>query len=109
MAREHVSTWLSGGPPGAADDDVLDNAALIASELAVNAIRHGLPTAALTLERSPDGIRISVKGTSPHGDPTLGAAGDTATSGRGLAIIAGLAEAWGWDREGDQLTVWAVL
>ncbi len=82
---------------------------LMASELAVNAVRHGTAPAELTLTAVEGSLRISVRGTSPTGDPHVEAVDDLATSGRGLAIVASLAADWGWSRDGDQVTVWATV
>lgn len=105
-ARGHVAEFLGDRDVAA---EAADAVTLVASELAVNAIRHGEGDAHLRLQTTEAGIRISVVGTSAGGDPTPGAADELATSGRGLAIVASLAQDWGWAREGDQVTVWAVV
>ncbi len=105
-ARDHVNEYATDA---AIAEDLADSLTLVASELAVNAVRHGEGDATLTLQRAESGIRVSVQGSSPTGDPTIGDADELATSGRGLAIVASLAQDWGWTRDGDLVTVWAIL
>lgn len=108
VARDHVREWWGTGTHGVAADR-LDDAMLMASELAVNAVRHGRAPVELTLNGFEGLLRISVRGTSPTGDPQVAAMDDLATSGRGLAIVASLAADWGWSRDGDEVTVWATV
>lgn len=105
-ARDHVAEFA-----GALDVDAesADAISLVASELAVNAVRHGEGHVTLLLDLVGDRVRVRVRGTSPTTDPSPGAADELDTSGRGLAIVASLAEDWGWSRDGDQVTVWAVV
>lgn len=112
IARHRIEEWLAGSgvlESGVINEELVDDATLIASELAVNAVRHGQAPAVLTAHVDGQTIRISVTGRSPHGDPALGQAALTSTSGRGLALVAALSQEWGWSREGDELTVWALL
>lgn len=105
-AREHVGAFVGDAGLGG---DMEDTLTLVASELAVNAIRHGSGGATLLLEVVEGGVRVSVHGESATSDPMLGHADASATSGRGLAIVASLARDWGWSRDGDQVTVWALV
>jgi anti-sigma regulatory factor (Ser/Thr protein kinase) len=87
------------------------DAALLASELVGNAVRHGrpLPSGDITVEWqvSADGYYIAV---TDGGDPVSVAPKDTEltdTSGRGLMIIAALSREWGVIKTGTGTTVWA--
>lgn len=95
--------------------DRCDDAALIVSELVGNALRHGRPRPDGTLLVSwvLDGHRLRVEVTDGGGftRPELRPATDNemAVSGRGLAIIDMLAEAWGSHSDATGTTVWALV
>jgi anti-sigma regulatory factor (Ser/Thr protein kinase) len=110
VARRSVQAALLES--GAGEDDAFD-AALIASELVGNAVRHAapLPSGHLAVEWSVDrdGYRISVTdGGSQHRVSTR-SAGAHETTGRGLTIVAALAQDWGVTNNAgsDHITVWA--
>lgn len=103
-AREHVARDL--GERGVAGA-VVDDAVLIASELAANAVRHGSPPALLRLDYSPDLIRITASNHGSSPDPRILTADPDAGHGRGLAMTEALASKVGWSRDGDRLDVWA--
>ena len=106
FARERVRTALTGlGMTG----EALEEAELIASELAANAVRYGQTPYTLTLEASADRVRIMVSNHGSTEDPQLIDAEIYSHHGRGLAIVTALAEGLGWDRQGDRLDVWADL
>jgi anti-sigma regulatory factor (Ser/Thr protein kinase) len=97
---------------GLSDEDAFD-AALIASELVANAVRHAapLPSGHLAVEwiLEADGYRISVTdGGSQHRVSSRPANGRD-LSGRGLAIVAALAQDWGVSTNvgSAYITVWA--
>lgn len=112
VARRHVTEMLrrQGVTP-----DRCDDAALIVSELVGNALRHGRPRpdGTVRVTWSLDGHRLRVE-VSDGGGPTepelrSAAATQMAVSGRGLAIIDVIAEAWGSSRDGSGTTVWALV
>ncbi len=105
-ARRHVTAELEAE---SVDDEVVDDAVLIASELAANAIRHGEPPASLSLEYRDNRVRISVHDSGRGPGPQVQEPSDTAGSGRGLAMIQQIGVDHGWDRDEDGLTVWAEL
>lgn len=91
--------------------EVVEEAALVASELVTNAVRHARPPSAegfrLTCEVHGGAVLVSV---TDGGGPTVPAAvrfDDAATGGRGLAIVDRLAGRWGVARTGAGSTVWA--
>ena len=104
VARQHTAEALRG--ESAADESV-DDAVLIASELAANAVRHGTPPVLLRIQRIGDRVRITVSNHGDSPDPRILTAEPGAPHGRGLAMVEALAVEVGWGREGDRLDVWA--
>lgn len=107
QARRFVADTLAAW--GCAD--LLDDAALIVTELTTNAVLHAGGDFTVTLSRRPEGtIRIAVRDTSlrqprvwPHGLELL------AGNGRGLALVDAFACGWGADLLSDGKVVWAEL
>jgi anti-sigma regulatory factor (Ser/Thr protein kinase) len=87
---------------------IVDDVALIASELVTNALRHGGGVRCVSLIRSHDHVRLEVSdsNTSP---PIARSAGDADTGGRGIAIVALLSERWGVEAQAEGKTVWAQI
>ncbi len=97
-------------------DDLVQDAVLIASELAANAIRHAAPTpgaAPAAVELAwwhRVGSLLCVVTDASSMPPVLAPPDLRAESGRGLQIVDALAAAWGWTMLGaQQKAVWAVL
>jgi anti-sigma regulatory factor (Ser/Thr protein kinase) len=93
---------------------VVADATLVLTELVTNAVRHAPPLDGVGMAvgwlRAGDQLRVWVSdGGSDTATPVPQAAGPTATSGRGLAIVEALAQRWGVDDEPDRRTVWAQL
>lgn len=97
-------------------EDLVDDARLIASELATNAVRHAARHAAdpeqrgrfrLKVERPGDHlVRISTFDRS-QAVPRIVQASETAESGRGMAVVEALSCRWGIDRKPWGKGVWA--
>lgn len=107
-----VRTWalarIREGLQGAGDM-LLDDAALVLSELVTNALRAGGTTVTVQLQVWPGRLRVAVSDTAP-GRPQVRHPGTHDTSGRGLQVVAALADDWGvieLDDGGKQ--VWAEL
>jgi anti-sigma regulatory factor (Ser/Thr protein kinase) len=103
-------------------DALIEDAVVIASELATNAIRHGTPAATGGTAGEPGGGRVELSWclqasrlicvvTDQTGTPpALAAADPEAESGHGLQIVGALAVAWGWTILGTgEKAVWAAL
>jgi anti-sigma regulatory factor (Ser/Thr protein kinase) len=103
-------------------DALTEDAVVIASELATNAIRHGTPAAAgdatddsgsgrIELSWCLQASRLICVVTDQTGTPpALAAGGPEAESGHGLQIVGALAVAWGWTILGTgEKAVWAAL
>jgi len=88
-----------------------DDAVLLVSELFGNSVRHSnsaLPgqTVTVTVTACARAIRVEVTDRSGPGVPRLRPAADDAETGRGLALVAGLATRWGWQRWGGRTVTW---
>ena len=88
---------------------IINAAALIATELATNAVLHARTDFTVTVSSTADGtIRIAVRDASPV-RPRPRQAGPFDTSGRGLALVEAMATGWGADLMLGGKEVWAVL
>ncbi|MCI3276619.1 ATP-binding protein [Streptomyces cylindrosporus] len=91
-------------------DDVSDTVALVLTELATNAVRHGCrPARTFTVALTHDGrktIEVEVFDGSPR-HPVLRGYAPDATSGRGLLLVAALCEEWGVREREFGKSVWA--
>lgn len=90
---------------------VFDDAELLVSELAANAVRHGAPPIILRVECDRDeGLRVSVTDGNPE-PPIPREAGPEAGSGRGLRLVDVISNHWGvhYPRPGDGKEVWFQL
>jgi hypothetical protein len=86
----------------------VDDAALVVSELATNAVVHARTPFTVAVSVSTESVRITVRDMSPtppiprHSEPT-------ASSGRGLGLVATLSSCWGAELMTDGKVVWAEL
>jgi anti-sigma regulatory factor (Ser/Thr protein kinase) len=84
--------------------DALDGAALVATELAANAVLHAYSAFSVALLARNAVVRISVHDTVPL-DPTR----LVVRPGRGLGLVAALSCGWGVDVTSDGKTIWAEI
>src|SRR5437899_34008 len=117
-AREFTVATLGKWQLGA----LIEDAVVIASERATNAIRHGTPAAAGDAANGSGGGRVElswclqasrlicVVTDQTETPPALVASDPEAESGHGLQIVGALAVAWGWTILGTgEKAVWAAL
>ena len=88
-----------------------DSAALVLSELLTNAVQHARVPSGREIEtrfvRLTRGVRIEVHDASPLW-PVQHQPADDACDGRGLLLVAALADSWGFgERRGPGKVVWA--
>jgi anti-sigma regulatory factor (Ser/Thr protein kinase) len=89
QARRHALDVLVDVTP-----HVADAVAVMVSELATNSIRHAASNFIVSIDRTPQEIRVAVTDTGP-GLPAVKAPAPTVPSGRGLRIITTFADDWG--------------
>lgn len=86
---------------------VLEDATLLVSELVTNALRYGEGNEIeFRLVITLRGLMIAVNDGSPH-SPQLRVVDDAQETGRGLFIVAALADDWGVSPDGT--TTWCTL
>ncbi|WP_018567128.1 ATP-binding protein [Streptomyces sp. PsTaAH-124] len=111
-ARRWARSRLAGSGI-AADEPLAETLVLLVSELVTNAVVHtGCPAVLrLSLPGTAAGaatVRLEVADASACA-PVPRCAGDEATGGRGLALVDGLADRWGWSAEGAGKRIWCEL
>jgi len=87
---------------------VVDDASLVVSELATNAVLHARSSFNVLLSWEAGILCISVFDGSAS-VPSVKHPTPTAISGRGLRLVAAIARRWGTDRDGRGKLVWAEL
>lgn len=90
---------------------LVDDAALVLSELLTNALRHARPLDGGSVEVSwavtGSEVEVAVSDGGAATRPVAGHPPATALGGRGLSIVADLAEHWGVVDRPGRTTVWA--
>jgi anti-sigma regulatory factor (Ser/Thr protein kinase) len=89
------------------DAELVQTATLLVSELATNAIIHAASTIQLRVGVGTE-IRIEVRDTGDD-EPIVVGNGPDDESGRGLAIVATLADTWDWSPQDPGKVVWFEL
>lgn len=98
LVREVLAKW--------GDDDLVNDVALVVSELATNAIRHTRDGFRVELSRTGKSVCAVVSDTSPD-VPEPRVIPLAAESGRGLTIVAAVADRWGHAQSPTGKLVWA--
>lgn len=96
FARQVLAGWERPGP---------EEAVLVVSELATNAVVHAGSPFSVALARLPDGVRVSVRDLSASfegGEPEVDGL-------HGLGIVSRLSRRWGVGHRGAGKTVWSEL
>ncbi len=112
-ARKWARSRLAGSGIGA-DEPLAETLILLVSELVTNAVVHtGCPAVLrLQLEEPPGAaagtVRLEVADACARPPVPRCAEGDD-TNGRGLSLVAGLADRWGWNAEGVGKRIWCEL
>ena len=94
---------------GSHPDTVVDDAALVVTELVTNALLHGGPPVRVRLREVPDGVRVEVADRGAELPVTVRRS-SVAMTGRGLALVQALTRSWGvdGDEQGGKV-VWAEI
>ncbi|MDH6628969.1 anti-sigma regulatory factor (Ser/Thr protein kinase) [Streptomyces sp. LBL] len=111
-ARMWARSRLAGSGIGA-DEALAETLILLVSELVTNAVVHTGCPAVLRLSlpgvaAEPGTVRLEVDDISNRA-PVPRCADSDATGGRGLALVDGLADRWGWSAEGAGKRIWCEL
>ena len=87
-----------------------DVACLLVTELVANVVQHAAWPSELAIWRRGDRVRFEVSDEDPS-PPTRRHGMTLAESGRGLALVEGMAETWGYDfaQRGAGKVVWFEL
>lgn len=97
-------------PEGASDHTDLDERlAVVVSELAGNALRHGRPPTVVALWRVDGLLIIDVRDNDLEGRPTVEERRAPGAGGLGLALVERLAQDVGWYRTDTGKHVWAAF
>ncbi len=88
--------------------EVRDIAVLLTDELVTNAVVHGGGRFELNAELGPEALRVVVSDPSPAAPRVLTPSAEQ-EHGRGMAIVASLASAWGSDAGETGKEVWFSL
>ena len=86
-----------------------DDVVLVATELATNALQHGLPPTTVRLLRNHTQLVLDVADHDPGTIPQATAASLTRDRGRGLAITHAIAHQAGWYNTGPAKHIWAAF
>ncbi|MEU6351514.1 ATP-binding protein [Streptomyces sp. NPDC047072] len=111
-ARRWARSRLVGSGIGA-DEPLAETLVLLVSELVTNAVVHTGRPAVLRLSLPVTAaesatVRLEVADRSDRAPVPRCVDGD-ATGGRGLALVDGLADRWGWSSEGVGKRIWCEL
>jgi anti-sigma regulatory factor (Ser/Thr protein kinase) len=88
--------------------ELIDDAMLVVSELATNAVVHGHSEFTVSVTHIDRAVTIAV-GDAGAGPPERRRARASSTNGRGLQLVAGVASSWGVTPQSVGKVVWANL
>jgi anti-sigma regulatory factor (Ser/Thr protein kinase) len=101
-ARAFLMRLLSGW---GLEEDVINDASLLTTELVSNAVRHGDGAVRLRVEVESGVVEVRVHddGVQP---PSVNHADPSSLGGRGLWIVEAVADQWGSDNDDPGKSVW---
>lgn len=91
------------------DDALLDEVALVLSELASNAVLHAGSPFCIAISSQESRLRIAVTDTCPCRPPGVVSGSLLARAGHGLGVVEALSHDWGVQELRDGKVVWAEL
>lgn len=94
-------------PPGGQLDEIPEKMAIVATELATNALLHGRPPTSVYLRRTERTFVLDVVDEDPGTVPRLAGARPPGAGGLGLHIVGEFASSAGWYVENGTKHVWA--
>jgi MEDS: MEthanogen/methylotroph, DcmR Sensory domain/Histidine kinase-like ATPase domain len=100
LVTDALRRWGLGGR-------LLEDAQLVISELATNAIRHARSGFSVAVRRTGSGVRLTVRDASPAEPIVRRDPGEP--GGRGMLIVSLLATGWGVEAGPEGKTVWVEL
>ncbi|SDT54368.1 ATP-binding protein [Actinoplanes derwentensis] len=109
--RASLHQELTSYPHLAADDreDILDRITLVATELATNAIRHGIPPTEVRLLRNDEHLVLDVADRDLSSIPELAGTRPLHAGGRGLMLARSFSLDVGWYATHDTKHIWATF
>ncbi|MEU6072926.1 ATP-binding protein [Micromonospora sp. NPDC047074] len=107
--RASLHEELTGDVLGADEslEEVPESVALIATELATNALRHGIPPTIVRLLATDDHLILDVADHDLASQPELADPEALHTGGRGLQLARALSLDVGWYATGTTKNIWA--
>jgi len=107
--RGSLFTALTGEPrpPDGELDEIPERIAVVATELATNALRHGRPPTQVTLRRTEHTFILDVADDDPTAVPQLAGPRQPGAGGLGLHIVGEFASDLGWYADHGTKHVWA--
>jgi serine/threonine-protein kinase RsbW len=94
-------------PKGGTLDDIPEKVAVVATELATNALAHARPPTVVQLLRTEKSFILDVADEEPGAAPVVADDRPSGHGGLGLQLAGNLALEVGWYTEGDIKHVWA--
>jgi len=102
LVREACAAW-------SLSQDICETAELVATELVSNAVEHAHSSSRLTVTYTEAVFRVSVRDYCAARLPRPRPIDIGASRGRGLHLVAALAQTWCVDKHPDGKTIWANL
>jgi anti-sigma regulatory factor (Ser/Thr protein kinase) len=97
------------GQPAADPHDLAERLTIVATELAGNALRHGIPPTVVTLQRSDGNLLIDVQDNDQASQPAVDGQRPPGEGGLGLILAQRLAQDTGWYPTDSGKRVWATF